>query len=94
MAELLYADITGKIIGCAFQVHGFLGNGETNQNHRFDRLRDFMDGDASSFPKISVDPIIRLIRDSDNGETNQNHRFYGLMDLTDGDASSLPKNQC
>jgi len=27
MAELLYADITGKIIGCAFQVHGFLGNG-------------------------------------------------------------------
>jgi len=46
------------------------------------------------FPKISVYPIIRLIRDSDNGETNQNHRFYGLMDFTDGDASSLPKNQC
>jgi GxxExxY protein len=27
MGELLHKDITGKIIGCAFEVHTFLGNG-------------------------------------------------------------------
>ena len=27
MEELKYQDITGKIIGCAFEVHKFLGNG-------------------------------------------------------------------
>lgn len=27
MEELKYQDITGKIIGCAFDVHNFLGNG-------------------------------------------------------------------
>ena len=27
MNELLYQDITGKIIGCAYEVHSFLGNG-------------------------------------------------------------------
>jgi GxxExxY protein len=27
MEELKYQDITGKIIGCAFEVHNFLGNG-------------------------------------------------------------------
>lgn len=27
MGELKYADITGKVIGAAFQVHSFLGNG-------------------------------------------------------------------
>ena len=27
MGELLYSDITKKIIGASFEVHGFLGNG-------------------------------------------------------------------
>ncbi len=27
MAEFKYKDITGKVIGCAMQVHSFLGNG-------------------------------------------------------------------
>ena len=27
MAQLKYADITGKVLGAAFEVHSFLGNG-------------------------------------------------------------------
>ena len=27
LKDLKYSDLTGKIIGCAFEVHKFLGNG-------------------------------------------------------------------